>query len=155
MERYYFTFGMNPHYLFEGGWVEIQAPNIQAAAQIFKAYYPNPEDSETLNCADYYTEDQFARSGMHNGNLGAKCHLVIGPQLENKTKTNFEHVIQDHKTLADALCNADFCGFCQYEKDDVCHFVLDCPNGRVYDGCVQAALKWLKSPYHATEAAND
>ena len=78
MENYYFTYGSGDDMPFKGGWAVIQAPNINAAAAIFKAYHPNPDDSEILNCADYYTEEAFMRTRMsREGNFGAFCHEMI------------------------------------------------------------------------------
>lgn len=79
MNTYYFTFGMDETFPFQGGWVEVSAPNIRAAARIFKEYFPNDDDPNILNCADYYSEEAFRQSEMITGNLGAGCHMVIGP----------------------------------------------------------------------------
>lgn len=79
MKTYYFTFGTDEDFPFQGGWVEVVAPNIRAAARIFKAYFPNDNDPDILNCADYYSEEVFRQTEMMAGNMGAGCHLVIGP----------------------------------------------------------------------------
>ena len=89
LQKFYFTFGVDEHYPFRGGWVEIYAENLSKAQQIFKLYYPHPDDNEILNCSDYYTEEQFKNSLMiENGNFGAECHAIIGvrnkPQVDNK-----------------------------------------------------------------------
>lgn len=76
LQKFYFTFGRNPLYPYQGGWVEIIAENIQQAQAIFRAIYPNRPGSTALNYAFHYTEQQFAKSGMLDGNLGAKCHAV-------------------------------------------------------------------------------
>ena len=76
--NYYFTYGSGDDMPFKGGWTVIQAPNINAAAAIFKAYHPNPDDSEILNCADYYTEEAFMRTKMsRGGNFGKMCVEMI------------------------------------------------------------------------------
>lgn len=80
LKRFYFTFGSDPHFPFQGGWIIIEAPDIRAAAKIFKVYYPNPHDDNVLNCSDYYTAADFEASSMFKtSNRGVQCHLVIGP----------------------------------------------------------------------------
>lgn len=80
MEKFYFTYGTDSGYPFRGGWTLIIAPDIKAAAQIFKAYHPNRDDSECLNCADYYRADYFEQSESYKtGNFGGYCHEIIGP----------------------------------------------------------------------------
>lgn len=77
MKRFYFTFGSDEKMPFQGGWVEILADDIKQAALAFKAIYPNNLNDEVLNCDDYYTEEQFVRSGMFEENRGKRCHALI------------------------------------------------------------------------------
>lgn len=80
LSRFYFTFGSDPHFPFQEGWIAIEAPDIRAAAKIFKVYYPNPLDDTVLNCSDYYAAADFEASSMFKtDNRGARCHLIIGP----------------------------------------------------------------------------
>lgn len=80
MAKFYFTYGTSEQYPFRGGWSEIHAPDLCAATQIFKAYHPNPYGDCVLNCADYYTEEEFHENDIFiSGNLGAFCHEVIRP----------------------------------------------------------------------------
>ena len=47
--------------------------------------------------------------------------------------------------LAAVLCTADFCNYCDYEREDgTCLYIETSPDGRLFDGCVSAALKYLK-----------
>lgn len=46
--------------------------------------------------------------------------------------------------LADIFLRADFCKCCEHEKDGVCNYVCAYPNIPLYEGCKQAALKWMK-----------
>lgn len=79
MKKFYFTYGTSKCYPFRGGWTLIFAPNKSAAAQIFKAYHPNPNDKDVLNCCDYYDAEYFEKSSMYrDGNCGAFCHEIIG-----------------------------------------------------------------------------
>lgn len=78
MAKFYFTYGSDTEYPFEGGWTEIEADNQRQAIGIFKAIHPNREDSESLNCADYYDELRFGFTEMReHGNRGKFCHEQI------------------------------------------------------------------------------
>lgn len=82
MEKFYFTYGTDSRYPFQGGWTLICADNLLAAQQIFKAYHPNRDGCDCLNCADFYTEEQFRETeAFKTGNFGARCHEIIGSRL--------------------------------------------------------------------------
>lgn len=76
MDKYYFTFGTSERFPFRGGWVEVLAPDRAAAVRTFRARYPDVNEG-IVNCSDIYTSDQFSRSGMVHGNLGAGCHETL------------------------------------------------------------------------------
>jgi hypothetical protein len=48
--------------------------------------------------------------------------------------------------LADIFLRADFCKCCEHKKDGVCNYICAYPNIPLYEGCKQAALKWMKQP---------
>lgn len=74
--KYYFTFGNDKDYPYQGGWVEVYAANLQKAQHKFRAQFPD-RTKGVLNCADFYTEEHFLKSGMRKDNLGKRCHEVI------------------------------------------------------------------------------
>ncbi len=75
--KIFYTFGTDERYPFRGGWVEVEADNMKQAHALYRASYPDREPG-ILNCADYYTEEQFMSIGMmETGNRGAYCHRVI------------------------------------------------------------------------------
>lgn len=78
MPKFYFTYGLDPAYPYQGGWTEIEAPTQPDACMIFKMFHPNQEGT-CLNFADVYTEAEFQESGMDGptGNLGAFCQEAI------------------------------------------------------------------------------
>ncbi len=78
IQRYYFTYGLDPTYPYQGGWTTIEAPNRAAACAVFKAYHPS-EHEHSLNFADIYTEEEFIETDMGgpHSNLGAYCHEFI------------------------------------------------------------------------------
>ena len=79
MKNFFFTFGLDIRYPFQGGWVTVKAPDIKTAIAVFKLYFPHPEDDMMLNCSDYYTEEQFMKTETYKtGNLGYWCHAILG-----------------------------------------------------------------------------
>lgn len=75
--KVFYTYGSDERYPFYGGWVEVEAYSMTQAHALYRAAYPDREPG-ILNCADYYTEGQFRRTGMmETGNRGAYCHRVI------------------------------------------------------------------------------
>ena len=77
LETYYCTFGTDPNFPYQGGWVEIMAPDGKTAGQIFKTYYPNRKGSSLLNCAFVYSEERW-KEITGNYDMG-KCHARIAP----------------------------------------------------------------------------
>ena len=75
MAKVYFTYGSDDKSMpYIGGWTVIHAPTAQMAVELFKILHPNENDSEVLNCADVYTEDEFIRTLMwKHGNYGMYC----------------------------------------------------------------------------------
>lgn len=59
LHNYYFTFGSLEQYPYHDGYLIVKAKNIEEAAAKFDTEYPNPHDSEVLNCSDYYTQQQW------------------------------------------------------------------------------------------------
>lgn len=75
--KVFYTYGSDKKYPFYGGWVEVEADNMKQAHALYRAAYPDREPG-ILNCADYYTEEQFNRTDMSEvGNRGAFCHRKI------------------------------------------------------------------------------
>ena len=66
MPKFYFTYGTDPAYPFQGGWTEIEAPDPDKAGEIFSAVHP-----------DIYSEDEFMDSELIDGNFGAYRHERI------------------------------------------------------------------------------
>ena len=76
VNRYYFTFGTSRKFPFRGGWVEVVAPDRKTAVRVFRSKYPDVNEG-VVNCSDIYTADQFSKTGMVDGNLGAGCHDIL------------------------------------------------------------------------------
>ena len=77
-KRYFYTFGTDPRFPFEGGWVEVLAINQDEANSIFRHIFPGQRQG-LLNCAFSYTEEEFMRSKMaKQGNFGKFCQRKLG-----------------------------------------------------------------------------
>ena len=71
-------------------------------------------------------------------------YCVMGPCSE-QTLSNADRIrAMSDEELADIFLRADFCKCCEHEKDGVCNYVCAYPNIPLYEGCKQAALKWMK-----------
>jgi len=74
--KLFYTFGTDERYPYQGGWVEVEAESARQAHAIFRKHYPDRIPG-ILDCADYYTEKQFAEADMASGNFGAFCHRKL------------------------------------------------------------------------------
>lgn len=76
MPKFYFTYGSDGH-PFKGGWTEIEAPDVNTACAVFRAFYPDGYDGMGM-CCSILSEDEFARTKFpERGNLGHRCHETI------------------------------------------------------------------------------
>lgn len=77
METFYFTYGTDGQ-PFVGGWTEIEAPTMEVACALFRAYHPDKEKG-LLNCSSVYTTAWFEKTRMNgpDGNFGRRCHERI------------------------------------------------------------------------------
>lgn len=77
-EKFYFTFGSDEKYPFQGGWVEVIATDKEEAICTFQSRYPNRAGSPFYNACDCYDSSYFENTKMYEyGNLGSKCHNLI------------------------------------------------------------------------------
>jgi hypothetical protein len=76
MNKFYFTFGTNEEFPYRGGWVEVFADNLKHAISKFRTRFPDRHKG-IVNCAFWYTEEQWGNTIMTEGNMGANCHEVI------------------------------------------------------------------------------
>ena len=57
---YYYTFGTDPSFPFQNGWVEVKATSWPEAHKKFRALYPDRRPN-TINCAFFYEENDGRR----------------------------------------------------------------------------------------------
>ena len=73
-------------------------------------------------------------------------YCVMGPCPE-QTLSNADRIrAMTDEELSDIFLRADFCKYCEHEKDGACNYICAYPNIPLYDGCKQAALTWLQQP---------
>lgn len=73
---------------------------------------------------------------------GVSCKVTKKPIATNADKIR----AMSDEELADIFLRADFCKCCEHNKDGVCNYICAYPNIPLYDGCIQAALTWMKQP---------
>ena len=67
--------------------------------------------------------------------------------VKNHKPTNADRIrAMSDEELSDIFLRADFCKYCEHEKDGVCNYICAYPNIPLYDGCKQATLTWLQQP---------
>ena len=77
MAKFYFTYGTSRQYDYQGGWTEVEAPDMGAACAAFRVYHPD-KSKGIMNCGFVYTEELFKATKMYTeGNFGAQCHERI------------------------------------------------------------------------------
>ena len=87
------------------------------------------------NCTKY--DDCRTGSG-----LTWPCGAYVPQSVTNADRIR---AMSDEK-LAEIFLRADFCKCCEHNKDGVCNYICAYPNIPLYDGCIQAALTWMKQP---------
>lgn len=76
MQKYYFTYGTDPAYPFQGGWTEVEAPSLSTALELY--HYFHPMQRYGFNCEKVLDESKFLATDMLlNGNFGAWCQEEI------------------------------------------------------------------------------
>lgn len=78
MNKFYFTFGSDECFPYQYGWVEVMADDLSQAVDKFNNRF-GVRIEGVINCAFFYTEQEFKRTSMFvNGNGGIRCHEIIG-----------------------------------------------------------------------------
>lgn len=77
--------------------------------------------------------------------MAGDCHFRPAPKAKKQSNADRIRAMSDEE-LADIFLRADFCKCCEHEKDGVCNYICAYPNIPLYEGCKQAALKWMKQP---------
>lgn len=76
MNKYFYTFGSDPKFPYQNGWVEIHADSWEKAHEKFRAKFPDRHQN-TLNCAFFYDEKRWAEMNPEQIWHGWKCWEII------------------------------------------------------------------------------
>lgn len=74
LKDFYFTFGSDPHFPYQNGYVIVKADDLQEAILKFCSRFPN-RHVNCMNCAFFYTEAQW-KIITKKYDMG-KCHESI------------------------------------------------------------------------------
>lgn len=78
MNKYYYTFGIDPAFPYREGWVEVHANSWEEAHAKFRAKFPDrPGHEGIINCAFFYDEERWAKMDPEHNWPGWKCWEVI------------------------------------------------------------------------------
>lgn len=87
----------------------------------------------------------FCRHNPPSACDGKPCTMC--PASGRLITTNADRIrAMSDEELADIFLKADFCKLCDYNKNGVCDYICSYPNIPLYEGCKQAAVKWMKQP---------
>lgn len=87
MKTYYFTYGWDTRFPFNGGWTRVIAPGLAEAKKAFRAKHPD-KIKGIVNCAFMYSDLEWQTTPMfHTGtNRGVGEHEVIVAKIEEPIK---------------------------------------------------------------------
>ena len=73
--------------------------------------------------------NEFDCDAQYRGSRCAALRAKAGVDFDPKTNADRIRAMSDEE-LAETLCSADFCGYCDYEKDGgTCHYIEMHPDG--------------------------
>lgn len=82
---FYFTYGLGRPEItsqaFQGGWTEVEAPDVRTAIKAYETFHPVNEHGLMPCCGVAYTELQMGKM-LTEGNGGKFCHDRIKYQYE-------------------------------------------------------------------------
>lgn len=83
MEIFYFTYGTDKGFPFQGGWTEIHAADRKQAVALFRREHPDRSPG-LVNCSSIYTEKQFQDKVLplykDGDTFWSVCHECITPE---------------------------------------------------------------------------
>lgn len=83
METFYFTYGTDKNFPFQGGWTEVHAADRNQAVALFRREHPDKTPG-LVNCSSIYTEKQFQDKVLplykDGGAFWSVCHECITPE---------------------------------------------------------------------------
>lgn len=76
--KYFYTFGSDPGYPYQNGWVEVHATTREEADRKFRARFPDrPGHEGIMNFAFSYSEERWVEMNPEQTWHGWKCWEII------------------------------------------------------------------------------
>lgn len=112
METFYFTYGTDKNFPFQGGWTEIHAADRNQAVALFRHEHPDRTPG-LVNCSSIYTEKQFKDKVLPLYKDGdafwSVCHERITPEgvsYSNKeNRPDMDQLLKEFNATYDRLYN--------------------------------------------------
>lgn len=78
LKPFYFTYGTDEHFPYQGGWTIVLAPDRHSACELFIHVHPS-RYKQAVNCSCIYTQEQFEQTEMYkqNKNFEKGCVEVL------------------------------------------------------------------------------
>lgn len=99
MDFFYFTYGTDPGYPFEGGYTLIFADNMKEAIKLFRKRHPD-RHKDVVNCAFIYTGDEFEEAFKKTT---IKCNEVIFQRAVRQEDLKFGYNIRQMTVLCSII----------------------------------------------------
>jgi len=78
MNRYFYTFGSDPKFPYQNGWVEIHADSLDEADKKFRTRFPDrPGHEGIMNFSFSYNEKRWGEMDPEHTWTGYRCYEVI------------------------------------------------------------------------------
>lgn len=115
METFYFTYGTDKNFPFQGGWTEIHAADRNQAVTLFRREHPDRSPG-LVNCSSIYTEKQFQDKVLPLYKDGdafwSVCHECITPEGVTypikENRPDMDMLLKEFNAAYDRLYNNAF-----------------------------------------------
>lgn len=115
METFYFTYGTDKRFPFQGGWTEVHATDRNQAVALFRREHPDRTPG-LVNCSSIYTEKQFQDKVLPLYKDGdafwSVCHECITPEGVTypikENRPDMDMLLKEFNAAYDRLYNNAF-----------------------------------------------
>ena len=115
METFYFTYGTDKNFPFQGGWTEVHAADRNQAVALFRREHPDRSPG-LVNCSSIYTEKQFKDKVLPLYKDGdafwSVCHECIAPEGVTypikENRPDMDMLLKEFNAAYDRLYNNAF-----------------------------------------------
>lgn len=112
METFYFTYGTDKNFPFQGGWTEVHAADRNQAVALFRHEHPDRTPG-LVNCSSIYTEKQFQDKVLplykDGDDFWSVCHECITPEGVTypikENRPDMDQLLKEFNATYDRLYN--------------------------------------------------